>query len=237
MKPWYRSALDTRDAMAMKLTVIPRRDFAIGIIDLGLTQDQRDRLQQFGATVVAPGWDYDLSHHRETTADHFKAMTARPNLPQHFPGFDLYMWLDADCWIQDWRAIDVLIKSAMFGKFAVAQERHRSYFPYLAAGGSYIDLLRLTYTECGIGEAEATRLSHAPPINSGVFCATADAPHWTAWRSALGGFLRHLDRFVFLVEQTALYYAIWQNDLRTFYVPPLCNWMCHMALPLFDSDT
>ena len=73
----------------------------IGVLDLGLAADQIAWLTARGAAIVAPGWDVEFPG-REQTPSSFKAQISRPFLPQHFPGYDAYMWIDADAWLQDW---------------------------------------------------------------------------------------------------------------------------------------
>ena len=61
--------------------------------------------------------------------DFLRAMTARPHLPSYFPDYDIYIWIDADCWVQDWRAVSMLGLAAKDYGFSVVAECDRSYFP------------------------------------------------------------------------------------------------------------
>ncbi|MEO9824186.1 MAG: hypothetical protein ABJF50_07195 [Paracoccaceae bacterium] len=84
----------------------------VGIIDCGLTDDQKHRLQTEFAplTIVDPGFDFaergDMAASwrcgiPEGRRDAFKAITSRAYLDRHFPGHDYYLWCDADAWLQD----------------------------------------------------------------------------------------------------------------------------------------
>ena len=53
---------------------------AVGILDLGLSAEQVERLRRYGAEVVSPGWDYDISRFASAPPAFFKAM--RGPLPQ-----------------------------------------------------------------------------------------------------------------------------------------------------------
>ena len=44
-----------------------------------------------------------------SSKDGYKALTARPFLPRYFPGFDLYLWIDGDCWVQQGDAIALFL--------------------------------------------------------------------------------------------------------------------------------
>ncbi len=61
-----------------------------------------------GATLVVPQWDFDFPG-RDKLKDGYKALTARPFLPRYFPGFDLYLWIDGDCWVQQGDAIALFL--------------------------------------------------------------------------------------------------------------------------------
>ena len=36
-------------------------------------------------------------------------------------------------------------------------------------------------------------------------------------------------------DQTALNYALWNERLAVSALPATCNWLCHLAAPLFDG--
>src|ERR1700753_1477506 len=74
-------------------------DVALVVFDLGLTAPQRDALAARQVSFVRPGWDYDFA---TAPPEWFKAMTARTRLPQWVPGFEHYLWIDADAWLQRW---------------------------------------------------------------------------------------------------------------------------------------
>src|SRR5262245_3988933 len=50
---------------------------ALGVLDCGLTGEQRTWLAAEGAELVAPGWDFDFPA-RDRLKDGYKALTARP---------------------------------------------------------------------------------------------------------------------------------------------------------------
>jgi hypothetical protein len=87
------------------------RAMALGILDCGLTSEQRAWFAGQGASFVVPGWDFDFPG-RAKLKDGYKALTARPFLPRYFPGFDLYFWIDADCWVQQGDAIALFLRAA-----------------------------------------------------------------------------------------------------------------------------
>jgi hypothetical protein len=41
---------------------IRREHISVGILDVGLTASQRDRLHKYGAAIIQPGWDYPIEN-------------------------------------------------------------------------------------------------------------------------------------------------------------------------------
>ena len=211
-----------------------RAGFSFGVLDLGLTPEQKARLDRFGATTVVPDWDYDIAH-LETPPRYLLAMSARPHLRKYFPGYDLIVWLDADCWVQDWLSVILLAESAVANTFSIIPEVDRSYSPFFA-DGSVLEWLLGSYTTC-FGEAEARQMILYPYLNCGVFAATKDAPHWASWAKYLGDVVKRLSRqWDFYAEQNALNAAVIKEKLRIARLPSTCNWLCNRSRPRCTND-
>src|SRR4029450_961175 len=80
------------------------RALALGILGCGLVGGQRGWCRDQGVMLVVPQWDFDFPG-RDKLKDGYKALTARPFLPRYFPGFDLYLWIHGDCWVQQGGAL------------------------------------------------------------------------------------------------------------------------------------
>ena len=213
---------------------VRRESISVGVLDLGLAPEHLSLLRTFGATVVTPEWDFPITHFRVPPANYLKAMTARPFLTRYFPGYDTYVWLDADCWVQDWKAIALLISTAREKEFSIVAEVHRSYVPFFR-NVAYLQWLYGSFRLC-YGENVANTLSHFPLLNSGVFASVRDAPHWSHWQSHLAGILKQTNEFYHFSEQVALNGAIRQGTLTTAILPAYCNWMCNRAMPILALD-
>src|SRR5258708_14468854 len=172
---------------------------SLGILDCGLTQEQRAWCVGQGAILVVPQWDFDFPG-RDKLKDGYKALTARPFLPRYFPGFELYFWIDADCWVQQGDAISLFLAAARTGALAVAPEIHRSMRHYHHAWGEFSAVCGAAYQAC-FDKATAERLIRYPMINAGVFALEADASHWAGWARIYG---EALQRSTDLTDQLAL---------------------------------
>ena len=204
----------------------------LGVLDLGLAPDQLAWLAARAAQVVKPGWDVEFPG-RERMPETFKAQVARPFLPRHFPGHEMYFWLDADAWLQQWQVVELYCRAAGRDRLAITLELDRAYKRHYKRPKLLgMNLVWKTYREA-FGWRIADRLGRNPMANCGVFALHRDAPHWTAWQRLLTRVLRRT-RF-FFAEQTALNYAIFAERLPVNFLPAYCNWAVGDATPAFDA--
>jgi hypothetical protein len=209
------------------------REVPIGILDVGLDAAQRQWLAERVTHLVRPGWDIDFPG-RANIAEVRKAQFARPFLPRHFPGYDTYLWIDADAWVQDGRIVEVYVAAARSGKLAIVPEIDRAYKRHYKRPKLFgLTLAWKNYREA-FGWRVADRLGRNPMVNCGVFALRGDAPHWQVWGQIIEQVAQRT-RF-FFVEQTALNYAIFAQHLPVDFLPAYCNWMPGDAAPGFDAE-
>jgi hypothetical protein len=210
-----------------------RPDAAVGILDVGLDPPQREWLAPRVTHLVRPGWDIDFPD-RAKTPEGRQAQFARPFLPRHFPGYETYLWIDADAWVQDWRAVELFAVAARYGKLAIVPEIDRAYKRHYKRPKLFgLTLAWKNYREA-FGWRVADRLGRNPMVNCGVFALRGDAPHWQVWARIMAQVARRT-RF-FFVEQTALNYAIFAERMPVDFLPAYCNWMPGDAAPAFDAE-
>jgi hypothetical protein len=205
---------------------------AIGILDLGMTPEQRAWLVDRAARLVRPEWDVDFPG-RARAPEAFKAQVARPFLPRHFPGFEMYLWIDADAWLQDWRAVELFCDAAGCDRLAIVPEIDRAYKRHYKRPKLFGRTLAWKNYRQAFGWRAADRLGRNPMVNCGVFALHREAPHWQAWARLLTQVLQRT-RF-FYAEQTALNYAIFAERLPIEFLPAYCNWLAGDAAPAFDA--
>jgi SAM-dependent methyltransferase/predicted O-methyltransferase YrrM len=206
---------------------------AIGFFDLGCTPEQLQWLKTQVNIIQKPDWDFDFPGKNE--APHYlKGLLARPFLRRYFPNFDIYLWIDADAWVQDWQAVKLLVKGAAKRGLAVVSEQDRGY--YLAYGKLpwYWQFVYRDY-QAAFGEEVAQSLHSYPTINAGIFALQKDAPHWELWAEYLEeGLQRHVS---LMTDQIALNRLVYGTEMfdKTEMLPARCNWSCNFGLPVWDK--
>ena len=84
---------------------------SIGILDFGLSKTNLDKLSDLVDYVVKPTPEFMINTELSVNS-YLAARFSRPFLPQYFPNYDAYLWLDADTWVQNPFAIDLLFNAA-----------------------------------------------------------------------------------------------------------------------------
>ena len=220
-----------RDCIGSLRATPEGRALSLGVLDCGLTEEQRAWCREQGATLVVPQWDFEFPG-RDKLKDGYKALTARPFLPRYFPGFELYLWIDGDCWVQQGDAIALFLRAARTGALAVAPEIHRSMRHYRHAWGEFSSINGAAFESC-FDKATADRLIRYPLINAGVFALAADAAHWAGWADLMGDALQ---RSTDMTDQVALNVLVYDKGFACEPLPSRCNWPVHHATPAWDAD-
>ena len=81
-------------------------EFDIGIIDIGLSNSNKSRVQSYNSrvTFVEPGWKIEFPG-KNNSPKHKQGMLARPFIAEMFPGYTGYFYSDADVWFIDPSAV------------------------------------------------------------------------------------------------------------------------------------
>jgi tetratricopeptide (TPR) repeat protein len=200
------------------------QEVPIYVLDAGLTEPHRDWLAQQQARTVTIPWPYPL----EAPAPQ-RMLAIRCMIPTLLPEHRVYIWLDADTWVQDWEAIEVYARVAENEQFCLAAEVDRSFN---AAG---IRTFQVNASTRLYGKALADRMADKPLLNAGVFAGRRDAPHWTAWRRRVEQALVS-SKADFFLDQTALNVIAYVDGLHVACLPARYNWVCHMGMPRTSAD-
>jgi hypothetical protein len=232
---YFNFCMDLIESLRHARGEVPR----MCVFDVGLHPHQSTELKKHVETVIEPGWELG---HRENYPSFFRAMTARPFLPNYASEAEIIVWIDADAWVQSWGPLNDLICAATSGDLAIVEERFGDGFVMTVEtsvgpkrlqidSGSIKANARLCYERC-FGSDIAATYGELPPFNTGVFALHADSPAWAIWRDILTSALR--SGFHFLVEQQALCIAIRQGRFPVAVQPLTANYVCCHDLPWYD---
>jgi hypothetical protein len=147
----------------------------LGVIDQGLTHEQRAQLTSLGCKIVHPEWTLPVPYEARQLRN--IGLIARTALRDYFPGYNIYLWFDADAWMQTPEFVPVYIEGARAKGVAVATENGPGY------SRTWTDLRWWAGNMvASFGPIDGLRCSLVPSINIGVVCLKDTAPHWDAWK-------------------------------------------------------
>lgn len=214
--------------LALSLTRLrTRARFSLGCLDYGFLPATRERIAKQFDQIAKPDWPF-RPHPQFDKQIQARAFATRPFLPEYFPGFDAYAWIDADSFVQNPRALALLAAASANGLAGVVPTVDRSYKHQRHT----IDWVFERY-KMAFGRATAEKMTQAPYIASGVVAASAASPLWKLWQAR---FQAALDRWdgPRLCDQAVLNHVVYLENLPHHKLPSLCNWVSHLALPMAD---
>ena len=214
------------------------KDLAICIMDAGLKKDQIEILEKKVDQIKKAEWDIEVSDSKVKGREWLKSQVSRAFLPKYFPGYEKYIWIDADAWVNSWNAIELYIKGCENKKLAIATSADRSYGRVLRAEwvlGSFAKIKSQNYKHAkssGFSQKIAREVALKPHLNIGVFSLEKDAPHWEVWQKNLKKALS--SGRIWGSEQVAMNIAIYSDNLEVEILPAYCNWTLINAIK-FDK--
>lgn len=216
------------------------KDIALVVLDCGLTAAQADQLAtRHDARVFKPERGYEIAPSKIRGREYLKALTARTFLDVHCPESDLIAWLDADTWVQDVSALDMLFDATADGKLAVVT--HGSRYARKAMQirwrlwgmASVKSSLYKNARRARVPERDARVIGVMHSLNAGVFALRRDAPSWQSWRRRQAQVIRR--GRLFTADQLALSMVVHLDRLPVALMPEICNyfgpWKCQLDAP------
>ena len=104
-----------------------------------------------------------------------KSQVSRAFLPNYFPNYEKYLWIDCDAWVNDWDTIELYFKACENNKLGITQTLGPGYkimskVSWLFGKLAIIKSQNFKHAvNSKIGLDKARKLAFAPHINIGVF--------------------------------------------------------------------
>ena len=71
--------------------------------------------------VKKANWDIEVPSYKVAGKEWLKSQVSRAFLPNYFPEFDKYLWIDCDAWVNDWKSVELYFKACDNGKLGITQ--------------------------------------------------------------------------------------------------------------------
>jgi len=222
-----------RDMMTSIAPMLARDNVEMACFDIGLSDIDRTWLAQSGVQIAKPRVHFALN--AEDYSPPLLSFLARPFLPEYFPGYDVYMWIDSDVWLQNLDVLTRYINGAVKTGFAITHESDPGYRlqPWLLGWTAKHFLL-------GYGPLSATYLLSQRHLNAGMFAARAGASQWEAWAQSYQAAIKRSGALV-PHDQFSLNHALYRPAARKAPMPaatfldPSNNWICDRGVPMWHD--
>jgi len=201
-----------------------REGFTVGFVHAG--EGPIPPAIKAAADCVAQVTDQDPAH--QLRGYRLAYLMVKARLPEFFPGFDVYVWLDGDTWVQNRIGVDQVIASAQLADLCAHPELDPNYFRVKVPSSRLLELYGAHY-----GADAAARHIRLPMFNSGVFGARVDSPLWSRWREALAQVHERTIATpgLYFSDQVPLHHLIAGGRVSVHPLNAVNNWLVHAATP------
>jgi len=212
---------------------------AICILDAGLKEDQLKILSSKVDEIKSAEWDIKVPLIKVKDKEWLKSQVSRAFLPNYFPDYERYLWIDCDAWVNDWSTIELYFKASINGKLGITQSLGPGYkimsrVSWLFGKLALIKSQNFKHAiSSKIGIEKARKLAFAPHINIGVFSLEKNSPCWNLWQKNLETTLK--SGKIFGSEGLAINMSVYIDNVETEFLPLNCNWIASNLLPKFDE--
>ncbi len=159
---------------------------------------------------------------------------AKAKLPELFPGYEVYIWVDTDCWFQGADSLPRIIAQARTHDIAIHPEFDVHYINYPTPSKRTLNIYRRNE-----GEDLSNMPLNMPMLNAGVFAMRATSPIWAAWQQELQA-LRDKQaqgQKIYFSDQIPLHKIIYKMQFDIGPLRAIDNWQTYICFPGVDLRT
>ena len=215
-------------------------EIKICILDAGLSSEQIRFLEKQVYSIKKANWDIKVPKFKVAGKEWLKSQVSRAFLPNYFPEFNKYLWIDCDAWVNSWDTVQMYFKACENGKLGITQSvgagyRVLSKVHWLFGKLALIKSQNYKHAKkSGFSESTARKIAFAPHINIGVFSLEKNSKCWGVWQEILKRAL--LSGKVFGSEGLAMNIAVYDKNIDVEFLPLYCNWIASNVLPKYDIE-
>ena len=214
-------------------------EIKICVLDAGLSSDQINLLSSKVHSIKKANWDIEVPFFKTIGKEWLKSQVSRAFLPNYFPDFEKYLWIDCDAWVNDWQCIELYFKACSNGRLGITQTmgpgyRIMSKVKWIFSKFAEIKSQNFKHAlSSGINIDYARKIAFAPHLNIGVFSLEKKSPCWKIWQKNLKKTLSKGQ--VFGSEGLAINLSVYVDNVETEFLPLYCNWIASNLLPKYDQ--
>mgnify|MGYP001182918532 CR=1 FL=1 len=213
-------------------------EYDIGILDTGLTVKEIDNLKNIGTIIEKAKWDIQVPDYKVRGRNHLKTQFARAFIPDYFTGYKVYIWLDADTWINHKDTFLFFEQGCKKNKLCITPQTDRAYgkfakIDWFMGFPRRIKTINYKNISKSISFKEGRKYAMYPTLNAGAFSINDNSEIWKCFQKNI--ILASKKGRIFGTDQVALALSVYKDNLPVEFLPAYTNWMCEFKMPLIES--
>ena len=219
-----------------KQNILNEYDFAV--LNTGMNKNQIDYLRDNKIKVKDAIWNTKVPSYKILGRDHLKTQVARAFLPDYFENYKVYIWLDADLWINDLESFLLYEKGALQNNLTITPQSDRAYFnnakvEWFMNFPTKVKTINFKNISKSVSKKLAKKYAFYSTLNAGAFAISDSDKIWKCFQKNIN--LAAKKGRIFGTDQVALALSVHEDKVPTQFLPSYCNWMCEFHLPIFDE--
>jgi len=213
-------------------------DYQFSILDTGLTEEQKIYFLDNSVIIKEAIWNTPVPKFKILGRENLKTQVARAYLPDYFENYKLYIWLDADMWLNDIESFYFYEKGALNDKLTIVPQSDRAYVKnanveWLFGFPKKIKTINYKNISKSISKSLGRKYAFHSTLNAGAFAINDNINTWKCFQKNIK--LAAKKGRIFGTDQVALALSIYEDGLPSEFLPAYCNWMCEFNMPKFDN--
>ena len=213
-------------------------DYQFSILDTGLTEEQKVFFLDNSVIIKEAIWNTPVPKFKILGRENLKTQVARAYLPNYFENYKLYIWLDADMWLNDIESFYFYEKGALNDKLTIVPQSDRAYVKnanveWLFGFPKKIKTINYKNISKSISKSLGRKYAFHSTLNAGAFAINNNVNIWKCFQKNIK--LAAKKGRIFGTDQVALALSIYEDGLPSEFLPSYCNWMCEFNMPKFDN--
>ena len=215
-------------------------NISICILEAGLKENEIEILKTKVDIIKKAKWDIPVPSYKTIGKEWLKSQVSRAFLPDYFPDFEKYLWIDCDAWVNSWDSVELYFEACNNGKLGITQSIGPGYkiltkVKWILGKVALIKSQNYKHAKrSGFSENVARKIAFAPHINIGVFSLEKKSNCWKLWQKILKKALSA--GRIFGSEGLAINIAVYEENADVEFLPLYCNWITSNVLPKFDIN-
>ena len=213
-------------------------EYQFGILDTGLTKEQKIYFLDNSVIIKEATWNTSVPKYKILGRDNLKTQIARAYLPDYFDNYKLYIWLDADMWLNDLNSFYLYERGALNNKLTIVPQSDRAYVKnanveWFFGFPKKIKTINYKNISKSISKSLGRKYAFHSTLNAGAFAINNNSNLWQCFQKNIK--LAAKKGRIFGTDQVALALSIYEDGIPAEFLPSYCNWMCEFSMPKFDS--